>query len=65
MIPPVSFAAFPAPFRPNPAGDGHALPALGERFMDYVDDACMGLASAPAHQRVTDGTSNTLMFGES
>lgn len=51
-------------FRPNPNGDGMTLHRAEQGFMDYTDDSCVGLAAERTHQRVSDGTSNTLMFGE-
>ena len=39
-------------------------PPHGAGFMDYTDDSCMDFAAGRSHQRVSDGTSNTLQFGE-
>lgn len=51
-------------FRPNPNGDGEPG-AARHGFMDYVDDDCVSLARrATSPHALSDGSSNTLMFGE-
>ena len=68
MISPLSSSVMHAQhsdfFQPNPNGDGTTQQQAEQGFMDYTDDSCMGFAAEPNRHRVSDGTSNTVMWAE-